>query len=141
MELPFTECLNGWYLQQPEVSCSIVVTCKTAPMPPECQQSDCVQWGFIGFQGSSYYMGNLTYSAQGRTMSGTASISPFQQTADGYRIGTSTTTGDFKVTSCTAANMVSNTDTVMRPPNNLSAALTLATANESESWTGVTVSP
>ena len=141
MELPIAQCLVGWYLQPPQVPCSIVVECKTSPMPPECQQSDCVQWGFIGFVGSSYYEGTFTYSAQGKSMSGSASISPYQQTADGYRIGTSPTTGGVVVMSCTSSEMTNNMDTVMRPPDNLSAALTTATTNQAESWMGVTVSP
>lgn len=137
--LPLDQCLTGWYLQPPEVPCSIVVTCKSSPMFPECSHLDCVQWEFIGFQGALYYEGRLTYSPEAKSMSGTMETLQYHKTDTGYQVGQGVT-GTFDVMECTASEMTTNMNMVMRPSDSFSSALSRATANQAEVWVATPVS-
>ena len=136
--LPLDQCLADWYLQPPEVPCSIVVTCKSSPMFPECSHLDCVQRAFIGFQGTSYYAGRLTYSPEAKSMSGTTVILQYHKTETGYQVGQGVT-GTFDVMECTASEMTANMNMIMRPSDSFSSALSRATANQAEAWVATPV--
>lgn len=135
-QIPLSQCVSGWYLAPPSAACTPDL-CGSMP-PAECGFKDCTGWGFEGFlPGGVWYVGELFYSAQSMSMSGSGMKNTWVATSDGYRIaGAETITVD----SCTSTQLSAEKDIVLtRPPANLAAALDQATSGGATTFTHVAV--
>lgn len=125
-------CVQGWYLNPPAFPACV---CSGGSQAPECAFSDCQRWTFIGFQGQSYFTGQVSFSLSGRVLSGSASTLPYQQTNTGYRIDQTGFVGN--VTSCSSDSAQINGISHIRPPDEVASALGTAASSGQLTWTGV----